>query len=194
MNRAGSSIVAIAAGILVALSPVLEWIRLNSSGVAFPQGGVDGSASGMETGLFGWTAVALGAVLIVGGATSGLKVGQGIGAAAVLVSAAIAVALAAFVFTTLESRFVDYAIREAASADLPELNIRTTLGTLFEDGSISVRPGIGLILLGVGGAVGILVGVLGWRRTIAVKAARGQVATPPMPAARRPAERDKFGF
>jgi hypothetical protein len=194
MDRARAAIVAIAAGILVALSPVLEWARLNSAGVAFAQGGVGGSATGIDTGGFGWAAMILGAVLIGGGLLSIANVSRRAASIAELVGGAASSALAVFVFVTLESRFVDYAVREAASTVLPAVKIRTLLGTLFEEGSISVAPRIGLIVLGVGGAIGVLAGLLGSRRTVPVKTVGRKVPAPKMPVPARRSGEGKYGF
>jgi hypothetical protein len=194
MDRARAAIVAIAAGILVALSPVLEWARLNSAGVAFAQGGVGGSATGIDTGVFGWAAMILGAILIGGGLLSIANVSGRAASIAVLLGGAASSALAVFVFATLESRFVDYAVREAASTVLPALKIRTLLSTLFAEGSISVAPRIGLIVLGAGGALGILAGLLGSRRPLPAKTLRRKLPAPKMPVPARQSGEGKFGF
>jgi hypothetical protein len=194
MDRALTAVAAIVAGILVALSPVLEWTRLNSAGVTFAQGGVGGSATGIDTGVFGWAAMILGAVLVGAALLSIAALPRRAASIAVLVGGAASLALAVFLFVTLESRFADYAVGEAASAMVPALKIRTLLDTLFDQGSISVGPGIGLILLGVGGAIGILAGIFGSRRTAPAKTLGRKLPAPQVPMPTRQSGKGKFGF
>jgi hypothetical protein len=194
MERVLTAIVAIVAGILVAVSPVLEWARLNSAGVTFAQGGVGGSATGIDIGVFGWAAMILGALLVGAGLLSIARGRRRAASIAVLVGGAASLALAVFVFVTLESRFADYAVREAASTVVPALKIRTLLDTLFAQGSISGGPGIGLIVLGIGGTIGILAGLLGSRRTAPAKTPGRKLPTPKVPMPTRQSGEGKFGF
>jgi hypothetical protein len=187
----------VAAGVaaaLVAVGSVLEWMALDSGGVTFAEGGIAGSATGIETGLYGWAGLLLGTISMVGAFLWVFKPLRRLSAPVVLLGGAAALGLAIFVFISLESRFVDYAVKEAASTELPPPRIRALFRALFEEGSIVVRPAMGLILLAVGGATALVAGIAGLgrgrpSRPDPRRAGAQRVPSPPPQKAR-----NKFGF
>jgi hypothetical protein len=151
------------AGAVTAIGTFMEWLSLNSLGIAFEGGSVQGSVKGLDTGIFGWAALALGAGILLaapllraGGRRwpAWLSILFGMGA--------IGIAVVVFIFR--DSVFVDFAARTAASREVPASTVRTLVEGLFPAGSSSVSPSIGLYVTGIGGALAVIGGMIGARR------------------------------
>jgi hypothetical protein len=193
MGRLVWTIVVTGAAALVALGSVLDWIALDSTGVTFAEGGVAGSATGIDTGLYGWVGLLLGATLVVGAFLGVFQPLRRVSALVVLLGGVAALGLAIFVFISLESRFIDYAVNEAASTELPPARIRSVIQALFEEGSITARPAIGLILVAVGGAIALIAGIVALSRgPVRPQAPKTRVQR--APSAPPQEAKDKFGF
>lgn len=144
------------AAALIAVGSVLDWIALDPPGVTFADGQLDGSATGIETGFYGPAGLILGTTLVLSALLSVMEPLRKLSTRVVLLGGLAALGLAIFIFMSLESRFVDYAVTKGVSTELQPAKLRSLLRALFEEGSISVRPAIGLILLAVGGATALI--------------------------------------
>jgi hypothetical protein len=192
MGRLVWTIVVVGAAVLVALGSVLDWMALDSAGVTFAEGGVAGSATGIDTGLYGWAGLLLGTTLVVGAFLGVLGPPRKVSALVVLLGGVAALGLAIFVFISLESRFIDYAVKEA-STELPPARITSVIQALFEEGSITARPAIGLILVAVGGAIALIAGIVALSRgPVRPQAPKTRVQR--APSAPPQEAKDKFGF
>jgi hypothetical protein len=192
MGRLVWIIVVVGAAVLVALGSVLDWMALDSAGVTFAEGGVAGSATGIDTGLYGWAGLLLGTTLVVGAFLGVLGPPRKVSALVVLLGGVAALGLAIFVFISLESRFIDYAVKEA-STELPPARITSVIQALFEEGSITARPAIGLILVAVGGAIALIAGIVALSRgPVRPQAPKTRVQR--APSAPPQEAKDKFGF
>jgi hypothetical protein len=192
MGRLVWTIVVVGAAVFVALGSVLDWMALDSAGVTFAEGGVAGSATGIDTGLYGWVGLLLGTTLVVGAILGVFGPLRRVSALVLLLGGVAALGLAIFVFISLESRFIDYAVKEA-STELPPARIRSVIQALFEEGSITARPAIGLILVAVGGAIALIAGIVALSRgPVRPQAPKTRVQR--APSAPPQEAKDKFGF
>ncbi len=194
MGRLVWTIVVAGAAVLVALGSVLDWMALDSAGVTFAEGGVAGSATGIDTGLYGWVGLLLGTTLVVGAFLGVFQPLRRASALVVLLGGVAALGLAIFVFISLETRFIDYAVNEAASTELPPARIRSVIQALFEEGSITARPAIGLILVAVGGAIALIAGIVALSRGLPVRPQPHKIGVQRAPSAPPQKAKDKFGF
>lgn len=157
-------ILALIAGLAMLASCFLGWVELSTPVVAFQGGSASGTSEGIDS-TFGIVALAaaglviLGALLWVARRSAGL-----LPALVVALAGVIGTAVGLYFLLTQESRYIDAAIKEAASPDLSAAKIEDLLTRIFAAGSLDVKPGIGLVVLVAGSALAIMVGITGLMR------------------------------
>jgi hypothetical protein len=122
---------------------------------------------GPDTVVYGTVVLAAGGLLILAGLLRLIvrRSGRIAGLLAILGGLG-AVGAAAYVLTSLEPVFVEFAGRVASSPGLSASNIERLVSALLSAGSVSVHPELGLFLVGGGGAFGVLWGLLGLTRRV----------------------------
>jgi hypothetical protein len=151
-------------GAAILVGSFLVWIELSTPGIGFQGGRVGGTTKALDLTL-GIVAMIGGGLVILGALlwTARRSVGRFFGTI-VLLGAIGAAAVGVYVLLTLQSRFIDAGVREAASPDLPAEKIESLLTRLFNGGTIDVSPGIGLWVVLGGAALALLAGIVGLMR------------------------------
>jgi hypothetical protein len=155
-----AAFVVLLAGAGVVAGSLLPWVKGPSSVVAFQGGAVEGSPEGLKT--------TYGVVALVGGALVVLlaliwlvrRRGARVISFIVLIGAAASAAVAGYYLATLESRYIDFAIDQAASPTLPAAKIRDLVSRAFEADIYTIDPGVGLYLVLGAGAIAALMGLV----------------------------------
>jgi hypothetical protein len=172
-----ASVLAAISGAAIVIGSLLEWVQGPSSVVAFQGGTVEGSPAGTAS-IYGWIALAGGVVVLVAallwlarGRRRSLAVAGLLGG---LVSAGVAI----FYLATLQSRYIDFAVDQAASRQLPAAKIEDLLTRALSADLYSIAPGIGLYVTMAGGTAAVVLALVGLRRKRADAARRDLPASP----------------
>jgi hypothetical protein len=155
-------LVALATGVLVAVGGFLDWARLEPSAIGTPGGTVPGVMQGPDTQVYGTLVFVSAGLLILAGLVRLVvrRSGRVPGVLAIL-GGLTALGASAYVLTSLETVFGDFAGRAAASPELSASNVKRLVSALLAAGEVSVHPGLGLILVVAGGGFGLLWGLIG---------------------------------
>lgn len=159
-----SGILALIAGLATLASCFLGWVEVSTPVVAFQGGSASGTTEGIDS-IFGIVALAAAGLAILCGLFWIARRSAGlIRAIGVTVAGLVGATIGLYFFLTLESRYIEAAVKEAASPELSADKIEDLLIRIFAAGSLDVKPGIGLIILVAGSALAILVGITGLMR------------------------------
>jgi hypothetical protein len=148
-------------GAALVVGAFLAWWRLASGVIGFQGGKVAAEGAGIEAS-YGVVALAAGAVAAAAAlAWLAIRARSWIPNFLVTLGGIVGSAVSIFYLATLESRFIDAAIDQAASKELPASKISSLLGRLLASDSISLQRGIGLWLVIGGGLVTMIAGAVG---------------------------------
>ena len=164
-------ILALIAGLAMLASCFLGWVEVSTPVVAFQGGSASGTTEGIDS-TFGIVALAAAGLVILGALLWVVRRSAGLlPVLVVALAGVIGTAVGLYFLLTQESRYIDAAIKEAASPDLSAAKIEDLLTRIFAAGSLEVRPGLGLFVLIAGSALAVLVGIAGLIRRRAPAAA-----------------------
>jgi hypothetical protein len=157
-------LLALIAGGAILVGSLLGWAQVSTPVVAFQGGSASGTSEGIDS-VFGIISLAAGSLALLGGLfwiarrSAGLIPAMGVSVAGI-----VGAAVGLYFFLTLESRYIDAAVKEAASPELTAAKIKDLLIRIFDAGSLDLKPGIGLIVVVAGSALAIVVGIAGLLR------------------------------
>jgi hypothetical protein len=153
-----AAFMALLAGAGVVAGSLLPWVKGPSSVVAFQGGAVEGSPDGLKT-IYGVVALSGGALVILSAFIWLIRRrGARVISSLVLIGAAASAAVAGYYLATLESRYIDFAVDQAASPTLPAAKIRDLVSRAFKADIYTIDPGVGLYLVLGAGAIAGLIG------------------------------------
>ena len=154
------AIIALLAGVGVVVGSLLQWVKGPSSEVAFQGGTVEGSPEGLKT-VYGVVAL-VGGVLVVLSAFTWLirRHGSRVTSFVVLICGAASATVAGFYLATLESRYIDFAVNQAASPKLPAAKIGDLLSRAFKADIYTIDAGVGLYMVLAAGVIAVLIGLV----------------------------------
>ena len=154
------AIIALLAGVGVIVGSLLQWVKGPSSEVAFQGGTVEGSLEGLKT-AYGVVAL-VGGVLVVLSAFTWLirRHASRVTSSVVLIGGAASATVAGFYLATLESRYIDFAVNQAASPKLPAAKIRDLLSRAFKADIYTIDAGVGLYMVLAAGVIAVLIGLV----------------------------------
>ncbi len=151
-----AAILAIGGGVLLAIGSFLAWAEVSGGGTSVTASGVDGSD--------GWVTLVCGALVLLAGITF-LRVGgrRAIATLAVL-AGVIGAGVGLYDALTAEDRVLDDAAEQLAGqfGGTPQ-EVRVLLDQAVEAGELGISISVGLYMVILGGALGIVGGVLGMR-------------------------------
>ena len=154
------AIIALLAGVGVIVGSLLQWVKGPSSEVAFQGGTVEGSLEGLKT-VYGVVAL-VGGVLVVLSACTWLirRHASRVTSSVVLIGGAASATVAGFYLATLESRYIDFAVNQAASPKLPAAKIGDLLSRAFKADIYTIDAGVGLYMVLAAGVIAVLIGLV----------------------------------
>lgn len=155
-----AAIMALLAGAGVVVGSLLQWVKGPSSVVAFQGGTVEGSPEGLKT-VYGVVAL-VGGILVVLSTFTWLirRHGSRVISFVVLIGGAASATVAGLYLATLESRYIDFAVNQAASPKLPAAKIRDLLSRAFKADIYKIDPGVGLYVVLAAGVIAVLIGLV----------------------------------
>lgn len=159
-SRSVGGILLLLAGLAIVLGSSLAWIDVPSGVLSFQGGRVESSISGFDLDL-GILGVVSGGVAIVASLAWLLLKRRRAASVVGLIGGLGSIALGAYVLATLDDRLINAAIDQAASRELPAAKIKDLLGRVLASGQVDPVPGLGLYVVLIGGAVAVIVGVVG---------------------------------
>ena len=159
-NVVGAILLLIAGAAIVA-GALLDWFVLDTPAVAFEGGAVSGSYSGLDTGAFGWAALAAGAIVVVAGLVWIATRSGGPASIIAVLAGVVAAGIGVYQLSRIDSAFVELAASKSANDELPADKITDLLTRLIDGGQMVVDPGIGVYLVLGGGIAAGLVGIIG---------------------------------
>jgi hypothetical protein len=159
-SRSVGGILLLLAGLAIVLGSSLAWIDVPSGVMSFQGGRVESSISGFDLDL-GLLGLVSGGVTIIASLAWLLLKRRSPASVLGLIGGLGSIALGAYVLATLDDRLIDGAIDQAASAELPAAKIEDLLSRVLASGQVDPVPGLGLYFVLVGGAVAVIVGVVG---------------------------------
>jgi hypothetical protein len=153
-----AAFVVLLAGAGVVAGSLLPWVKGPSSVVGFQGGAVEGSPGGLRT-IYGLVALGGGALVVLSAFIWLIRRrGARVISLLVLIGAAASAAVAGYYLATLESRYIDFAVDQAASPTLPAAKIRDLVSRAFKADIYTIDPGVGLYLVLGAGAIAALIG------------------------------------
>jgi hypothetical protein len=162
-----AAILAIVGGVLLAIGSFLAWAEVGGGGTSVTAKGVDGSD--------GYITLATGVIVLIAGLMIFRGAGKRVLAIIALVAALIGGAVGLYDALTAKDRVLDDAAEELAGQyGGTTAEVRALLDQAIDAGELSISISFGLYMVILGGALGIVGGVL---------AMRGAAAAPAMPAA-----------
>jgi hypothetical protein len=78
----------------------------------------------------------------------------------VLIGGAASATVAGFYLATLESRYIDFAVNQAASPKLPAAKIGDLLSRAFKADIYTIDAGVGLYMVLAAGVIAVLIGLV----------------------------------
>jgi hypothetical protein len=155
-----AAVMGLLAGAGVVAGSLLPWVKGSSSVVAFQGGAVEGSPEGLKT-IYGVVALAGGALVVLSTLIWLVRRrGARVISFIVLIGAAASASVAGYYLATLESRYIDFAIDQAASRTLPAAKIRDLVSRAFKADIYKIDPGVGLYAVLMAGAIAALIGLV----------------------------------
>lgn len=166
-----AAILAVLGGALLALGSFLAWAEVSGGGTSVTAKGVDGSD--------GWVTLVAGVILALAGITFVRMAGKKAIAILAIVAGLVGGGVGLYDALTAKDRVLDDAAEELA----PQVGgtaeeVRALLDQAIDAGEIGISISIGLYMVIVGGALGIVGGVMGMKAS---------APAPAMPASTMPA-------
>jgi len=155
-----AAFIVLLAGAGVVAGSLLPWVKGPSSVIGFQGGAVEGSPGGLKT-VYGVVALGGGALVVLSAIIWLIRRRGGrVISCVVLIGAAASTAVAGYYLATLEARYIDFAVDQAASRTLPAAKIRDLVSRAFKAGIYKIDPGVGLYAVLVAGAIAALIGLV----------------------------------